>query len=441
MAASQVASLTNHACSPNCRVAWGPRAAGGEARTLRLIAATAMEVGDEIFLSYGPVAGRMPLCDRRAALERQYCFHCRCAACEAECEEAKAAKEQEIEDEAAFASAVALLDAGEHAAAIPALEAVIKLRRRVLSAHDRDGATTLAATAAQRAADAFDALARAQCMSGDYASASEACEAALTLLRRSVAPGAEPSLAREEVKLCHLRFNAAVEAGPGAGGDAAVAKAAAAVEQALSAVSSALGPDDPSLADLRQMQIALDPAKARAQAESERAPVPAPAPNQPTPSISQAGEISECVALLRQTEMSADERLQVCNRLHALLAPGAGCGEERDLAALVDGFIAASGPEALHIRLSSMEGDWMAEVRNGAMEMYEKLARLDRVWRVFARIQALDAQEVHAAAPCYDCEPATKAATGSSTNTKAVKLRRQKGSAREVLLDSNLPFN
>ena len=49
-------------------------------------------------------------------------------------------------------------------------------------------------------------------------------------------------------------------------------------------------------------------------------------------------------------------------------------------------------------------------------------------------------EEVHAAAPCYDCEPATKAATGSST-TKAVKLRRQKGSAREVLLDSNLPFN
>ena len=79
---TQVASLTNHACSPNCRVAWGPRAAGGEARTLRLIAATAMEVGDEIFLSYGPVAGRMPLCDRRAALERQYCFHCRCVACE-----------------------------------------------------------------------------------------------------------------------------------------------------------------------------------------------------------------------------------------------------------------------------------------------------------------------------------------------------------------------
>ena len=84
--------------------------------------------------------------------------------------------------------------------------------------------------------------------------------------------------------------------------------------------------------------------------------------------------------------------------------------------------------------------DWMAEVRNGAMEMYEKLARLDRVWAIFARIQARDAQEVHAAAPCYDCEPATKAATGSST-TKAVKLRRQKGSAREVLLDSNLPFN
>ena len=392
-------------------------------------------------LSYGPVAGRMPLCDRRAALQRQYCFHCRCVACEAEtCEEAKAAKEQEIEDEAAFASAVALLDAGEHAAAIPALEAVIKLRRRVLSAHDRDGATRLAATAAQRAADAFDALARAQCMAGDYASASEACEAALTLLRRAVAPGAEPSLAREEVKLCHLRFNAAVEAGPGPGGDAAVAKAAAAVEHALSAASSALGPDDPSLADLRQMQIALDPARARAQAESERDPAPAPAPIEPTPSVSQAGEVSECVALLRQTEMSADERLQVCNRLYALLAPGAECGEERDLAALVDGFIAASGPEALHIRLSSMEGDWMAEVRNGAMEMYEKLARLDRVWRVFARIQALDAQEVHAAAPCYDCEPATKAATGSST-TKAVKLRRQKGSAREVLLDSNLPFN
>ena len=83
----------------------------------------------------------------------------------------------------------------------------------------------------------------------------------------------------------------------------------------------------------------------------------------------------------------------------------------------------------------------MAEVRNGAMEMYEKLARLDRVWPVFARIEARDAQEVHAAAPCYDCEPATKAATGSSANTKAVKLRRQKGSARDVLLDSNLPFN
>lgn len=39
--------------------------------------------GEEICLSYGPQAGRMPAVRRQAVLRQQYCFDCGCSACQA----------------------------------------------------------------------------------------------------------------------------------------------------------------------------------------------------------------------------------------------------------------------------------------------------------------------------------------------------------------------
>ena len=132
----------------------------------------------------------------------------------------------------------------------------------LIEAHDAAGDERRATIAAQQAAEIFDALGRAYCQQlpeRDYCAAADAIEKAPSLLRRLVAaaPGAEPSLAREEHKLATLRFHAAVQAGPTSRGQAAVAAAAKAARRALMCVREALGVDDPFAEELEQMVAAL----------------------------------------------------------------------------------------------------------------------------------------------------------------------------------------
>ena len=88
-------------------------------------------------------------------------------------------------------------------------------------------------------------------------SAAPACAEATALLRLSMAPGGEVSMAREEHKLATLRFHAAIQHGPGPGGEEAVGLAAAQVQRALSAVTETLGLADPAALELAKMASAL----------------------------------------------------------------------------------------------------------------------------------------------------------------------------------------
>ncbi len=42
----------------------------------------------------------------------------------------------------------------------------------------------------------------------------------------------------------------------------------------------------------------------------------------------------------------------------------------------VNAFLVGGGPSILRYRLDSMDGDWMAEARNGATDMMDRIARL-----------------------------------------------------------------
>lgn len=67
-------SRFNHSCRPNTVLRWEGH------RAVVLLTADVSE-GEQLCLSYGPHAGRMQFDDRQRWLQDQYCFECRCAAC------------------------------------------------------------------------------------------------------------------------------------------------------------------------------------------------------------------------------------------------------------------------------------------------------------------------------------------------------------------------
>ena len=507
MAMYPLASLVNHACAPNARVQY-------DGRQLQLVSASPMRPSAEVTISYGPTAGRTPLATRRAQLQEQYHFICHCPACEDE--EPFDVDDNTIPD-AAFDAALLMLDDGKIKEAIEALSQCCTHHMSLLAAHDGDGDERRAAVVAQRAAEAFDALGRAHCQAApnpDYSAAADAIEQALELLRRStaVSPGAEPSLAREEHKLATLRFHAAVQAGPGSRGEAAVAAAAKAARRALLSVKAALGDSDPATAELTHMVAALagperqyqekqqqkkvkekkqkekdkkqkkkqkernqtqpsdtraspaadsgsdkaksptsKPAAAKDDAPTPSAPQPAP---QPAPSAkketavaattataaaavaaaSPAEKVARCVDVLR-TSSAVDERLAMATQLYAMLAPDTDtpAGDDDDghqgAALLQRAFLDAGGAEMLHARLASMDDGWMAEAKNGSMDLYDSLARLDFVKARFVQVAQTEEQKLNE--KLHEHEKAS--AAGSLVRPKptaAAKTKRKKMQAK-----------
>ena len=480
-------SLANHSCSPTARVEFAPGS-----RNLRLVSASPLRTKAEVTISYGPTAGRTPAAKRRQQLQHQYRFLCRCSACEDEADLEQDDVEPLAEDEdEAFTAALDLLDSERTKDAIMALESCCTRQMSLLAAHDASGDQRRAATAAQRAAELCDALARAHCINDppDYSAAGDACAAALMLLRRSVAPGAEPSLAREDHKLATLRFHGAVQAGPGPRGQAAVALAAAAAQRALISVREALGESDPAIAELTQMAAALggpqhqqpkqqreepkagpkagpktEPKteakastaasqKARSQrktqldtsttVEAAKQAIPATVSAKPSksksaakpaPAVSPAEKIRRCVETLRTSEV-VNERLALATQLYGLLGPESNVGDDERVI-LQQAFTEAGGPEVIFQRLSSMDDSWMQEAKNGATDLYDKLARVCK--DDFVEVSRIEdeklADALHAAkedCECTDCGPDGKPKSFTGLPNKLPK--NLKGATEEEL--------
>ncbi|CAN0542859.1 unnamed protein product, partial [Ectocarpus sp. 12 AP-2014] len=70
-----VASMINHSCCPNALASFH----GGE---MRVVATRAIERGEPVTISYGPLASKVGKPTRRQAyLSRAYFFRCECIAC------------------------------------------------------------------------------------------------------------------------------------------------------------------------------------------------------------------------------------------------------------------------------------------------------------------------------------------------------------------------
>lgn len=74
-----LAASVNHSCRPNALLRFGGR--GGLEVEVVVSAPCGLGAGDEIVISYGPLATSMPTRQRQAVLRSQYGFECRCLAC------------------------------------------------------------------------------------------------------------------------------------------------------------------------------------------------------------------------------------------------------------------------------------------------------------------------------------------------------------------------
>lgn len=66
--------LFNHSCAPNCIVSF-------MGTTIRISASSAVTIGQELTISYGPLSSRVSYYDRQKLLQTRYCFTCTCHAC------------------------------------------------------------------------------------------------------------------------------------------------------------------------------------------------------------------------------------------------------------------------------------------------------------------------------------------------------------------------
>ncbi len=68
------ASAVNHSCRPNALLRFGK----DQELALLVSAAAGVPPGEEVRISYGPLAATLPRAERFAALRGQYSFECAC---------------------------------------------------------------------------------------------------------------------------------------------------------------------------------------------------------------------------------------------------------------------------------------------------------------------------------------------------------------------------
>ena len=270
------AALLNHCCRPTAALRFKlcpPPPAPAAPPTVELVTVRPVRAGEEVSISYGPVAGWMDTPKRRKALEQQYHFCCGCPDCVAAAPPKPKSKAivtalrrlaAAVEGaEQLTAAAVAGLAAGR-----PAEGAIQPLQQAVADLADPlllpPGASPAESAGLWRAAGAaHDCLARCYCQCSpqpDFAAAARHCGASVALLERLVGPGGgvDPAIAEERFKLAQLSFNA-VAAAPPARQAGLRTGAIAAVKRAAAELSLLLPAGHATLEELAMMAQYLAP--------------------------------------------------------------------------------------------------------------------------------------------------------------------------------------
>eukprot|EP01052_Picozoa_sp_SAG31_P012303 SAG31_NODE_717_length_12611_cov_25.933104_4_plen_672_part_00 len=206
-------ALLNHSCRPNAVLRFklcAPAPAPPAPPVAELVAIAGIAEGEEVTISYGPVAGWMDASARMQALQEQYFFRCHCAECAGEEQTATerkfrgerkskvvAAALQRLQAEIAAAerltnAAAAGLASGKppEGAIGPLQQAVANLADPLLLPPNADW--TVSAGLWRAAGAAHDCLARAFCSlqpKPNFEAAARHCGASVALLERAVFNG------------------------------------------------------------------------------------------------------------------------------------------------------------------------------------------------------------------------------------------------------------
>jgi hypothetical protein len=114
-----------------------------------------------------------------------------------------------------------------------------------------------------------------------------------------------------------------------------------------------------------------------------------------------AARVAELLAELRPTLAGSEERRECVVELLTTLQTGSALGTAREQRAVARAFVDHAGPEVVYEMESSMNGNWIADAKNGTMQKLSDITRLPGPigkamtnYRLLAEKNKLDAAEL-----------------------------------------------
>jgi len=114
-----------------------------------------------------------------------------------------------------------------------------------------------------------------------------------------------------------------------------------------------------------------------------------------------AARVAELLAELRPTLAGSEERRVCVVELLTTLQTGSALGTAREQRAVARAFVDHAGPEVVYEMESSMNGNWIADAKNGTMQKLSDITRLPGPigkamtnYRLLAEKNKLDAAEL-----------------------------------------------
>ena len=114
-----------------------------------------------------------------------------------------------------------------------------------------------------------------------------------------------------------------------------------------------------------------------------------------------AARVAELLAELRPTLAGSEERRVCVAELLTTLQTGSALGTAREQRAVARAFVDHAGPEVVYEMESSMNGNWIADAKNGTMQKLSDITRLPGPigkamtnYRLLAEKNKLDAAEL-----------------------------------------------
>jgi hypothetical protein len=234
------ASACNHDCRPNAAVRWKLAEAYdilAHPVTIEIVTTRNIKGGEELCISYGPLAGKLSRDKRQAVLSKSYCFRCQCKECSSpEHQEhipgADVDPEVAVEEAFRLCSAVESMQACAARVNSAATELLMKGDVGVATHFTKQSILPLIEQARQILAESFsdppapqqvdyelylnvhavrqalcDLAAQVYAQGGAYARSASLLAEAIEAMTVTVPP-TDPAVARDRIKLAQLYFNA-----------------------------------------------------------------------------------------------------------------------------------------------------------------------------------------------------------------------------------------